>query len=262
MQIMAEQQRGAISSTSLEEHRGWLSLWTADVPGKAKIHVWRLIKNGLAVGSELSKRHIKEGVCCIACNRQESLMHRFWRCPHSIRTWELVSELAGTQFSKPRIQNLNHHELQAWILDWLGHLGDRELALGIMVLYQLWLTRNNAREETRLADPVEVARRSISLVEEWQAAQMHTSGKQAPINEQWLPPEQGWCKANVDGAFSMDQSIGGCGVVLRDHHGGFLSGACRLFAIRIGSGESRAAGMQACIRTGKARWSNQDCPGD
>jgi hypothetical protein len=36
-----------------------------------------------------------------------------------------------------------------------------------MVLYQLWLTRNNAREETRLADPVEVARRSISLVDEW-----------------------------------------------------------------------------------------------
>jgi ribonuclease HI len=25
----------------------------------------------------------------------------------------------------------------------------------------------------------------------------------------------------------MDQLIGGCGVVLRDHHGGFLSGACR-----------------------------------
>jgi hypothetical protein len=97
-------------------------------------------------------------------------MHRFWRCPHSIRTWELVGELTGVQFSKPRVQYLNHKELQAWILDWLGHLGDRELALGIMVLYQLWLTRNNAREETRLADPVEVARRSISLVEEWQAA--------------------------------------------------------------------------------------------
>jgi ribonuclease HI len=64
-------------------------------------------------------------------------------------------------------------------------------------------------------------------VEEWQAAQVHTSVKQAPINEQWLPPEQGWCKANVDGAFSMDQLIGGCGLVLRDHHGGFLGGACR-----------------------------------
>jgi hypothetical protein len=138
-----------------------------------------------------------------------------------------VSELTGVQFSKPRIQNLNNNDLQAWILDWLGRLGDRELALGIMVLYQLWLSRNNAREETRLADPVEVARRSISLVEEWQAAQTHTSDKQVPINEQWSPPEQGWCKANADGAFLMDQSTGGCGVVLRDHHGGFLSGACR-----------------------------------
>jgi hypothetical protein len=43
------------SSLSCDEHKGWLALWAAEVPGKAKIHTWRLIKNGLAVGSELQR---------------------------------------------------------------------------------------------------------------------------------------------------------------------------------------------------------------
>jgi hypothetical protein len=91
---MIHSQRGrASSSLSLDEHRGWLSLWDADVPGKAKIHVWRLIKNGLAVvGDERQRRHIKEGVKCIVCHKDESLLHRFWRCPQSASVWEIARD--------------------------------------------------------------------------------------------------------------------------------------------------------------------------
>jgi hypothetical protein len=64
-------------SLSSSEHKGWLALWDAVVPGKAKIHVWRLIQNGLAVGHELQWRKIKEGVICLACHREETLKHRF-----------------------------------------------------------------------------------------------------------------------------------------------------------------------------------------
>jgi hypothetical protein len=63
---------GVGSSSSVEAHKGWLSLWSAPVPGKVTIHVWRLVKNGLAVGSELEHRHIKAGVWCIACGREET----------------------------------------------------------------------------------------------------------------------------------------------------------------------------------------------
>jgi hypothetical protein len=36
--------RTASSSINLGDHRGWLALWAASVPGKAKIHAWRLVK--------------------------------------------------------------------------------------------------------------------------------------------------------------------------------------------------------------------------
>jgi hypothetical protein len=65
-------------STPLAAHKGWLALWGAPVPGKVKIHVWRLLRNGLAVGSELQHRRIKLGVWCVACGRDETAIHRFW----------------------------------------------------------------------------------------------------------------------------------------------------------------------------------------
>lgn len=35
------------SSMPSREHKAWLALWDTNAPGKAKIHAWRLMKNGL-----------------------------------------------------------------------------------------------------------------------------------------------------------------------------------------------------------------------
>src|SRR5438105_2707298 len=64
------------SSSTVDAHKGWLALWSVNVPGKIKVHVWRLLQNGLALGAELSRRHIKEGVSCVACGREETAIHR------------------------------------------------------------------------------------------------------------------------------------------------------------------------------------------
>jgi hypothetical protein len=134
MRLKERRANRAGSSRSCEEHRGWLSLWSADVPGKARIHVWRMIKNGLAVGSELERRNIKPGVKCIACHRDETLLHRFWLCPHSVAIWEKVRAVSGLQLSGPRLTSHRPSELGSWLLDWLGRLPDKELSVGMMVL--------------------------------------------------------------------------------------------------------------------------------
>ena len=41
------------TSSSVADHKSWLSLWDTVAPGKVKTHMWRLIRNGLAVGTEL-----------------------------------------------------------------------------------------------------------------------------------------------------------------------------------------------------------------
>jgi hypothetical protein len=75
------------SSRSCDQQKGWLAMWGTNVPGKVKVHFWRLIENGLAVGKELKHRCIKDGIICLVCHREESLPHRFWSCPHSAMTW-------------------------------------------------------------------------------------------------------------------------------------------------------------------------------
>lgn len=52
------------SSSSISTHNSWLALWGASASGKAIIHAWRLIRNGLAVGSELLRKKVKPGVFC------------------------------------------------------------------------------------------------------------------------------------------------------------------------------------------------------
>jgi ribonuclease HI len=227
MQIIESQAGRAGPSISCEEHRGWLALWAANVLGKAKIHMWRLIKNGLAVGEELHRRNIKLGIKCIVCNREESRLHRFWGCPHSLRTWELIREQTGMRLSSPDSEIIRPREIQGWILDWLGKMSDEEIAVAIMLIYQMWLARNDAREEIMIADPSDIARQSLFLLQEWQAVQKPSNPIVPRATEHWLPPEVGWNKVNADGSYLASSNIGGCGVVLRDHHGEFSAGVCR-----------------------------------
>jgi hypothetical protein len=229
MHLNSARTGSASLSSSLEDHRGWLALWAANVPGKAKIHVWRLIQNGLAVGDELQRRRIKIGVRCIVCDREETLMHRFWECAHSAETWELARRQSGLRLSRPRGYMRCHRDLQGWLLHWFGSLKEDEINVCVMILYQMWLARNEAREEVRIAAPHAIVQKSFFLIEEWQGIRPAGKSGSVQVTEHWLPPASGWTKLNADGAFSVKDGTGGCGVVMRNHDGVFLEGASHFF---------------------------------
>jgi hypothetical protein len=107
----------------------------------------------------------------------------------------------------------------------MGRLGDRELEVSMMVLYQAWLARNEARDEEVVANPMEIVSKSMFLLNEWLEGKPSSSAPAGKMVERWIPPEEDWHKVKADGAFSTDRGHGGCGVVLRDHHGGFIQGA-------------------------------------
>jgi hypothetical protein len=93
-------------------------------------------------------------------------------------------------------------------------------------LYQSWLARNDARDSRRIDDPVNIAKRSINLLEEWRNIQTPPIIKAAPPKECWFRPAEGWMKVNIDGALRKNSEKGGGGVVVRDHNGCFIAGAC------------------------------------
>jgi ribonuclease HI len=220
----------AESSGGFSDHKGRMALWEAQVPGKIKVHMWRLMENGLAVGTELARRRIKDGIVCLACGRTEDLVHRFWVCPHSISAWSYLTELTGFTAPPPPKRLVHHSDLKGWLLDWIGKANVDQAAWFLTMSYKLWLARNEARESARLADPKAIASSVKEAVEEWFSLRTPLRPRGLSPREHWLCPEPDWIKANTDGAFRSADGNGGSGVVLRNHHGDFVSGETHFFS--------------------------------
>lgn len=215
------------TSSSLAQHKGWLALWGTEAPNKAKIHTWRLLRNGLAVGAELHRRRIKGGVCCTACGREETIYHRFWACPHSKQFWKVLRlDKAAPVVTPPEFDG-SHNVLSQWLQEWFAGASDAERETMVQGLYGLWLARNEARDGKRITDAKAVAERVDDHMREWREVHQRATRTEEPkLAERWKPPEEGWIKVNADGATSKLQVNGGGGVVLRDHDGAYRGGAC------------------------------------
>jgi hypothetical protein len=89
-----------------------------------------------------------------------------------------------------------------WLLTWIGRLPEKELAMSMMMLYQMWMARNDAREKEMIEDPRVTSRRTVALVEEWDEVNCRPSQLDRPrVVEHWQPPPEGWIKVNTDGSF-------------------------------------------------------------
>ena len=190
------------------------------------------MRNGLALGKELDRRKIKKGVVCVACGREEDVMHRFWRCPHSACFWKMMRSEMGVPVAIPPVYVDSQSALQRWMIEWLAEASSDQREVMIQSLYGLCLDRNEARDGKRIVEPLAVAKTVCSYMNEWRAVQVIREKTHLSPNHtvRWHPPPDGWHKANSDGATLKAGERSGGGVVIRDHHGAFRATACHCFA--------------------------------
>jgi ribonuclease HI len=122
-----------------------------------------------------------------------------------------------------------HAELKGWILDWIGKVNDDQMAWAFNLIYNLWLARNDAREVQRIQDLGQIVQKVVAAVEEWRNLKAVAPRPTTRVVERWRAPEASWVKVNTDGAYRQSEGNGGGGVVIRDHHGSFIAGACHFF---------------------------------
>lgn len=150
------------------------------------------------------------------------MYHRFWDCYHSMCFWKELGSVLGARVAIPPRSLCTQSSLASWMLQWLSEAKEEEKTTMIQGLYALWLARNDARDGKRIEEAGLVARRVVTLMEEWKRVrgtpEVSTRSLQHAI---WEPPEAGWLKANVDGATARSGLGGGGGVVFRDEDGAF-----------------------------------------
>jgi ribonuclease HI len=90
--------------------------------------------------------------------------------------------------------------------------------------------RNHARDELKMEEQAQAIDRVIHLHEKLKV--IHEQTKRPTVRQQvqnWCPPDEGWIKANSDGATSKSLQFRGGGAILRNYDGSFHAGACHFF---------------------------------
>jgi hypothetical protein len=101
-----------------------------------------------------------------------------------------------------------------------------ELESTLVVLYQIWLSRNDAMDSKQIDEPYNIANR---LLEEWCNIQDQPAPKPEEPKECWSPLAINWYKLNVDATLAKSSRKGGGGVVIHDHDGSYIAGSFHFF---------------------------------
>ncbi|KAK4392149.1 hypothetical protein Sango_1992700 [Sesamum angolense] len=122
-------------STSHSVPSPWKAVWSANVPGKVRVFLWKLAQNALPTGSNLFKKLRDVVLVCPYCgSEEEDTEHVFLRCPFARQVWALSNLRWSFISNYPAdpcgwveflAQTLSRDDF-AWHLNLLGNLVEPE----------------------------------------------------------------------------------------------------------------------------------------
>ncbi|CAN6177270.1 unnamed protein product [Urochloa humidicola] len=237
MQMEMENQmsgRGQTSTMINQSSPVWKVFWKIPIPHKVLNFGWKVAQNGLATQDNKKRRKLEVLSTCTICGMmEENAMHALVWCGHA----QTLREAMRDEWDLPNeefFRRLNPENLISMVTELDIDAGARVLLL----LWRTWQVRNNI---THASDKLSFAGSVSFLKKYWLelcsirqgGEQPDRHGKSCLTNSlvagrsggaprrgtNWEPPEIGWHKINVDGAFDCETGNGGVGVIIRDHQG-------------------------------------------
>lgn len=105
---------------------------------------------------------------------------------------EVAESAVGAPLPLPPVQVEELVGLREWMMDGLHRAGEEEKMTMLRGFYELWITRNNAREGRMLEDQTAIRDRVLYLSDEWKS--IHESVERTTTNSvdaHWSRPESG-----------------------------------------------------------------------
>jgi hypothetical protein len=195
----------------------WKSLWRPSAPPKVKTFWWRVFNNFMPCREVLHKKHIERMPTCGACGAQsESAMHALLECEWAKIFWNEVHSLTGV-----KIPNLHPRSWASDLTDG-SFLNEKDTCMVLCGMWAIWKARNDRRHGNISLPLMKVVHWALVIAYDlWNAGIKHGSVNKPKIRTLRHPPDDGWTKINVDGAFSSEE--GASGAIARDHRGLFLA---------------------------------------
>ncbi|XP_061993305.1 uncharacterized protein LOC133711157 [Rosa rugosa] len=207
-------------SSSLVIPSSWKHLWAVPVPGKVKVHVWKVCASILPTACQLRERRVPVGEGCLLCNREEETIS------HVSRECSFVRDVVGLAPDLGSVFGLPPCSLLEWLVLCYTVVSLSSFSLLLMLLWGVWKERNQRLWSGKFRSAHQVYFQVVTLFHSFKAARIHEKVKLGCQVKPWCPSSAGWLKANIDGAFDMTTRSGGLGVVIRDSDGTVVAGAC------------------------------------
>jgi hypothetical protein len=178
-------------------NRNWSVLWDISAPPKTRHLVWRVCQGCIPIRNQLLQRQVECGASCPLCNEEnETEFHIFFTCPQVLTSWEAAG-LGHVVLN--RLQNFNN------AADLLFDVCSQEHTNTAGI----WQNRNDVVWNNNQLSPIQVGWNAFNAWQAWFSANnTHSSSQQdahRANNSQWMKPNQGWIKINVDAAFFKDR---------------------------------------------------------
>ncbi|XP_057774897.1 uncharacterized protein LOC130993878 [Salvia miltiorrhiza] len=129
-------------------------IWATHAPHKAKITVWRTLRNRLPTCNNLKKRNIPldevDSMCNACFSHNESINHVFLRCQKTEMVWDELQNWLGTTTVRPN--QVSTHFSTFSNLGKGKRSGKFLASMWMCTIWQLWKERNDSRFEGKQRD--------------------------------------------------------------------------------------------------------------
>jgi hypothetical protein len=171
----------------------------------------------------MRRRQIPANDTCVFCGREENIEHSLLFCQFAQEVWRSIKAAFNIK--------LNRHgfvSTKEWLFDFLSKATELEATILAVVLWHLWETRNDVRNNQSQPDPRRTTARCLAYIDMivqhcYKPASDHR--RETSVPRKWSPPPPGVVLVNVDAALFDNLHRMAVGVVMRDHTGQCLLAA-------------------------------------
>ena len=116
----------------------WEMIWSAKVPSKIMVFLWKACRDVLPTRSRLQTKWVVVPLTCVLCDRDvENCWHVFLTCPFARQCWVASNLLDKTDFFVETCECFND-----WFFQLGGNLNEEDCGKFFMVIWGIWHQRN------------------------------------------------------------------------------------------------------------------------